>query len=785
MSTKSFLADAIALGAAAGFASALLCAAALCASSGAVQAAEATAAENDALEEIVVTATRRQQDLQKVPISIAAFTAADLAASGVKGIDQLAALTPGIEFDQNSSYGSGTLTNIAIRGISSLQGSSTTGIYLDDTSLGLHVTPDSVFGNPYPVAFDLNRIEVLRGPQGSLFGAGSEGGTVRFIPNAPSLTEYSGQVSGEVAATVGGDPSYEGGVAFGGPIMPDKLGFRVSLWGRQDGGYVDRVSPFSGNALVQKNANYQDEFAARIAFVAAPTDWLTITPSFSAQRTHKNDTDAFFDYLSNPSDGTYENGRLLRQPITDSLYVNALKVEMDFGWSRLTSVSSYTYRSGDAVTDFTNIVPVSYQTPQYNGAPLPNPLTIASVLPVSQADASPNYFTLRARTYSQEIRLASSDPAAPLTWQGGVYYSYANQAEVLPVVSQFVSSLYGEPPDALVYLAALTNINSQAAAFGQVDYKIAPALTATVGLRVARLNTKQVVGNGGYLGFVGTDINEAHETPVTPKVSLSYQINPDNMVYTSIGKGYREGGVNPPALPPPTCPPISLPYQPDSLWSYEVGAKDRLFDGHLQIDTSAYHIVWKNIQTLLPLTCGFYDVINGGQSTTNGFDVAVQARITSNWKLNLSAAYVDAYYTKSINGLDGSGNPTIPFIQSGDTVGVPSQVPPPWSATIAPEYDFTLAATHGSIRVEDIFHSHNSGPYVTTINSFLKTNPSTNLVNIRSTLSWDRYDIGLFINNALNSHPRLNQSNDGAGIPLITETTFRPLTVGVNGAYKF
>src|ERR1700728_3674851 len=233
MRTNALLAEAVTRGATAAMTSALLCAAAMYHSSGVVQAAEAPA--DDLLEEVVVTATRRQQDLQKVPISIAAFTAADLAASGVKGINELTALTPGVEFDQNAAYGSGTLTNIAIRGISSLFGSSTTGIYLDDTSLGLHVTPDSVFGNPYPVAFDLNRIEVLRGPQGTLFGAGSEGGTVRFIPNAPSLTEYSGQVSGEVAATVGGDPSYEGGVAFGGPIMPDKLGFRVSLWGRQDG----------------------------------------------------------------------------------------------------------------------------------------------------------------------------------------------------------------------------------------------------------------------------------------------------------------------------------------------------------------------------------------------------------------------------------------------------------------------------------------------------------------------------------------------------------------------
>jgi iron complex outermembrane recepter protein len=753
---------------------------------GAARAAEAAPA-NAQLEEIVVTATRRLEDIQKVPISIVAFSAADLAASGVKGIDQLAALTPGVEFDQNTAYGSGTLTNIAIRGISSLNGSSTTGVYLDDTSLGFHVTPDSVFGNPYPVAFDLTRIEVLRGPQGTLFGAGSEGGTVRFIPNAPSLTDYSGHATAEFDTTDGGSPSYEGGVAFGGPVVSGKLGFRISAWYDMDGGYINRVSPFPGNAVIQKNANYQATSAARIAFVAAPIDWITITPSFNAQQVHKNDTGAFFDYLSDPSEGSYNNGRLLRQPTDDTLYVTALKLEMNFGWSTFTSISSYTYRSADAVTDLTNLTPISFRTTQYNGTPLPSPLTIASVLPISPNDAAPNYFSMRQRVYSGELRLASSEPSARSTWLGGVYYSYANQAESLNLYSQFLADHLSPPAPASepAFFTAPTNIDSQVAAFGQIDEKLTTALIATAGLRLARLNTKQVTANGGFDGLVGTSSDEAHDTAWTPKVSLSYQIDNDKMVYSSIGKGYREGGVNAPVPPPPYCPPIAVPYGPDSLWSYEVGAKSRLFDGHLQVDSSAYHIVWNNIQTLQPLSCGYSNIFNAGQAKTNGFDVAAQAQFTSNWKLLLLAAYVDSHYSYTVNGLSAVGTTTAPFIQSGDTVGVPPQVPVPWSATIAPEYDFMLGKTRASVRIEDIFHSHNSGPFVTTINSFLPADPSTNMLNIRSNLAWDHYDFGVFINNVLNSHPRVGQYNDGAGIPLIVESTFRPLTVGINGTYKF
>jgi outer membrane receptor protein involved in Fe transport len=178
------------------------------------------------LEEVVVTATKRKEELSKVPISIVAYNRDALEASGVKSFGDLAALTPGVEFDTSAGFGPGTLTNVAIRGINSTIGTSTTGIYLDDTPIQTRVTALSYFGNPLPLMFDVDRVEVDRGPQGTLFGAGAEGGALRFINPEPGLSKTSGFVRSEVAFTDGGGPSYEAGAAVGGPLvatpMPDR-----------------------------------------------------------------------------------------------------------------------------------------------------------------------------------------------------------------------------------------------------------------------------------------------------------------------------------------------------------------------------------------------------------------------------------------------------------------------------------------------------------------------------------------------------------------------------------
>ena len=239
----------------------VLCALTLMAAATQVRAADAAAAgeatSSTGLAEITVTATRREESLSKVPISVTALTQESLDDRGIKDFSEVARFTPGVNFDN-----SGT-NNISIRGISGTGGAGTTGIYLDDTPIqmrALAFNPDEAL----PKSFDIDRVEVLRGPQGTLFGAGSEGGTVRYITTQPSLTRTSIYSRAEVAETQYGEPSYEAGAAIGGPLVSGTLGGRVSVSYRRDGGWIDRINPVSLQTE-QTNANYSDTFLIRLA----------------------------------------------------------------------------------------------------------------------------------------------------------------------------------------------------------------------------------------------------------------------------------------------------------------------------------------------------------------------------------------------------------------------------------------------------------------------------------------------------------------------------------------
>jgi iron complex outermembrane recepter protein len=211
------------------------------------------AAEIGELQEIVVTSTRREENLSKVPISVSAMTQDQMDTKGIKDISDVARFTPGISVD-NSGTG-----NIAIRGVASSGGAGTTGIYIDDTPIqirALAFNPDETL----PKSFDMDRVEVLRGPQGTLFGAGSEGGTVRYITTQPSLNQTSIYSRAEVSYTQGGQPSYEAGVAAGGAIIDGTLGARATVWYRRDGGWIDRVNPTAADpqsSLVDSDVNHQ------------------------------------------------------------------------------------------------------------------------------------------------------------------------------------------------------------------------------------------------------------------------------------------------------------------------------------------------------------------------------------------------------------------------------------------------------------------------------------------------------------------------------------------------
>ena len=309
-----------------------------------------------ALQEIVVTSTKRSEMLRTVPMSISVLPMADMDSAGIKDIGGIAAVTTGVEFDASSQFGPGILTNLAIRGISADKGDATTGIYVDDTPIQ---SAHNNFGDVYPLTFDMTQVELLRGPQGVLFGRNAEGGAIRFVTNEPSTTTASLLYRAEFSATRRGGLGYEVGAAGGAPIVEGRLGVRASVWYRRDAGYVDRIDPFSG-AILDSNANHGGNEAMRLALAFEPNDALRIVPSISYQSVKLHDTPNFYVDASTSTAGSLDNGKLLRQPSVDSFTLASIKVTQGLRGANLTSITSFFDRAAMATVDSTNAAGVYY-----------------------------------------------------------------------------------------------------------------------------------------------------------------------------------------------------------------------------------------------------------------------------------------------------------------------------------------------------------------------------------------------------------------------------------------
>lgn len=742
------------------------------------------------LQEIVVTANKRSESIFKVPISMEAYNQESLQQSGVKSVSDLATLTPGVEFDTAGSYSGGTLINIAIRGINSVIGASPVGMYIDDTPIQSRVTSVSYFGNPLPLMFDVDRVEVERGPQGTLFGAGAEGGAIRFINSDPSLASYSGAARSEVSYTKSGQKSYEAGLAVGGPMIANTLGFRASAWYRDDGGYVDRIDPFTG-AMLAPDENRTHSYALRLAFTFKPSDEMSITPSIYGQQVRSNSQPLFYGEFSDPGRDRLRNGNLLAVPSLDRFLLPSLKFSADVGPLTLVSVSSYFARDAQVIQDQTSddgviLGPVlSYgdiRGPEY---------------PTSYADAAPAPASMQIRQISQELRASSNNGAAKFRWTAGLWFARTTQVETLTTLSPFYAvNVFGLPTTACIFCETISSFDKQYAAYGQLDYRLIDKLTLTAGVRVAKTESRFRQAQSGPAAdpVYGTAEGVQKETPVTPKIGLEYQLDTSNMVYVSASKGYRVGGANPalplqtPALPfgcpLPGEPP---PYKSDSVWNYEIGAKNKLFNNKLSIATSVYHIVWSNIQQNVYLaSCGLGYIANTGDANINGFDTNLQAAVTDSLTLGVAAAYTKTKITKdfSVNGF--------PVVRSGDVIGSPPVVTSPWDLTVSARYDFRIGGDRDAyIRADDVFHSRNPGPFSSHIADsqvyapLISANPSTNQLNLRAGLQLESLDLSLFVANALNSLPKLGQTQPSAESMLFTYSTFRPRTVGISANYRF
>ena len=766
------------------------------------------------LEEIVVTATRREERLQDVPVSVLAFSQEKLDSQGLKNIDDLARLSPGLNFQRNGMSSSGNYndegSDINIRGVDSTAGTSTTGIYIDDTPIQTrHLGFGSI--NAFPALFDLDHVEVLRGPQGTLFGAGAEGGVVRFIAPDPDLNKTSVYARADSSITDGGSPSYEGGVAFGTPLIDDVLAFRASVSFRRDGGWVDRVGytlvpsstpgapptpAYDGNTT-QPNANFSDTTTARLAVTWKVNENLEITPSIYYQHLQINDTAAYWVALSNPAANSYLNGNAGTNPSSDPFTLTAIKLKWNLGFASLFSNTSYYNRNLTASSDYTQFLRATWSAipgAGPNGFELPN--TFAQ-----PGDNGYALFHDNQRNFYQEFRLSSNDTSSPFVWSAGLFYSHLSESvpefiydktlnqEVINYTGGVDSVCYPgqECPNGLISNTPTQQvIDKQIAVFGELTYKITDTLKVTGGLRLSRLDFDLNVAEDGP--FIGATINErssASDKPVTPKAVVSWQPDHDNLIYVSAAKGFRPGGLNEPVGS--TCQgslsPLGLnqapnAYSSDNLWSYEIGSKNEFLDHSLEIDASLFFIDWNNIQQNVYLpTCGEQFTANLGKAKSRGGDLEVIYRPVHALTLDVTAAYTDARLTQSscvssltyndsnLSCVSPSAPGTAvsrPIATNGDAL-----LGAPWSFTSSAEYHFPEWEGRLPYFRLDFQHSTSQNsrlPIQDSNNAIFDTTlpglPTINNLSARAGLRFNGIDLSAYANNITNAHPLEFEARD-------------------------
>ena len=817
------------------------------------------------LQEVVVTATRREESLSRVPISVTALTGEDMDVRGLKDFQDIVRFTPGVSIDTTGT------NNISIRGISSSAGAGTTGIYIDDTPIQMRdvgFNPDDTL----PKTFDLARVEVLRGPQGTLFGSGSEGGTVRYILTEPSLTSASTYGRAEVSYTQYGQPNYELGLAHGGPIIDGTLGFRASAWYRYDGGWINRVDPTTGEQ-VESNSNYQNTAMFRLAFIWAPASSLTVEPSVVYQDSKKHNESTFWPAYSNPGQGEFNTATPELMPVDDKWYLPALKVRWDLGKSEIIADASYYHR--DETTSYQGTVydlgffqllgwptnPLTGGlscTPALTSPPCPwYPLIDGNGihLPAGFENfQTPNQMTNTQRSYVGELRWQSSDPSARFKWTVGLFWQEAKEGSIEQLedpnnqINPFFNALYGESatdifgpyyscptnvaypyiPACDIYYLNNQTIDKQFAGYGEISYNFTDQWRLTVGERVSHTTfnissySDGLENYGPINGPTAYNVprtGSSSETPNTPKASLSFQMDPNNLFYATYAKGFRVGGGNPP-LPSYCNTDLQLEtgltaapttYGSDSTQNYEIGSKN-VIAGNVRLASSVYYIKWNDIQQSIYVagSCGLQFIDNVGTAVSKGFDLQADMAFDPLY-FDFAVGYTDARFTKDSALVNSAGQP---LVRNGNAIsgqavinGAPGTIPP-WDLAIGAEYRFHPWQHDAFVRVDWTYQSKNpwlaaiqdpkSAQYVPGQTPAVYTVPATSFTSLRAGVNLGDWQVSAFMDNVFDSHTVLNYQMSQfdsyaygppalvSPVPTVQQNqyTYRPRTIGITATWR-
>jgi iron complex outermembrane recepter protein len=754
--------------------------------------AESPAASDDSatpIQEIVVTAEKRESTVQHTPFSITAISGDQLLERGLTSLEDVATQTPGISMKQ---FAPGE-TEYEMRGLPSTGGSSATvGLYLNEIPMSAPANSFQGKAMIDPTLFDLQRVEVLRGPQGTLYGAGSMGGTIRIITAPPVFNTLQAASQTTLSGTKNGGFNWGQSGMINLPLIDDKLALRLVGTDTYDNGWIDRVvvNPFpigaggtcgwiactrgdvQGAPVVsrQSKTNWERTLGGRAALKYQPIDDLTIDMFFMYQGLHTGafpqvDASVGIDNLAHYQPNNIDT------PFADTFRIWGLTVNYDMGFARLTSASSAWNHTSTWVGEDSEAGQVLIGT--FFGDPTP--------YTDLQFDSD------HTEQISQEIRLAS-EGNGPLQWLIGGYFSnfesISSAYSANPAVAYLSIGGADANPLGIGFQQRNPYFIKQYAAFSEVSYLLTPALKATVGLRYYRFSSELDSFTAGLFGPTGnatptTTTETSTASGVNPKFNLSYEPSKDLTLYTQIAKGFRPGGVN---YPPPAnlCPGRNGTYVPDYIWNYEVGEKARFADGRISVNADLYYIRLYNSQQLLTLPCSYVFTTNVGTGESYGPEVEISAKLTKELSFSVSGTYTTAHIVSVNPSLAGS------TIGSTETLvpGIPLLNVPKYSVSSAIDYAVPL---NDSLTLTARLNATTTGPSY-DLNYYVERLPSYTIADARIGLRGGHWDGYLFARNLTNKIAALTVDTlayfaptPALSIPAVTT----PRTVGVQLNYKY
>jgi outer membrane receptor protein involved in Fe transport/outer membrane protein OmpA-like peptidoglycan-associated protein len=731
------------------------------------QAGNASAAGGDSgqVEEIVVTAERRSEAAQSAPISLTAISSTTIQKFDIQDFSDYAKLVPNLSFGLGvgsggvSTQGIPAASGFTIRGIS---GANTTAFYIDDTPV-----PDSL----NPRVLDIDHIEVLRGPQGTLFGASSMGGMVRLITQQPDLDTFSGtadvQGYGMAHAT---EPGGEASSIVNVPLVQDIAAVRLSAFGSYAPGYFKRTyddpaalnvtgQPVTGPAITVNNVGAVTEEGVSATFRVMPTDDLVLTPLFRWQKTEGNGF-PLADYDPN----NLVQRRILNQPESsdDEFYFGAFTGAYTAPFGRFVSSTSWLTRNFSDVEDGADANSV-YLSP-------------TELLP------APSLGEGRTETFTEEDRFESDFDFPVQAVIGFFYQNSRNRYRNLVVQPGLVAE--GLPTNTVWNLNPNLDNTTQLAGYFDFTYKPIDELEIQVGGRESQLTHYTYAFSSGIFG-TGLGQTNATENAFTPRFSIKYRFDSQTMVYATAAQGFRTGGANVPLGA--ACGGFGfstteqIPYGSDTLWSYEAGVKSSVLDNRVSFSADVYHIDWSKIQQNETLSNGAGGcfaglTLNLGSAQSDGSELEVNARVTDDLTVHLAAGYEDARLTKVVPGTEYY-------------VGEPLSSVPKWTATASAEYNIPQSWGSYFVRGQYSF-TGKSVSYTELASGLLRK--SYELTDVRAGVNYDDYTVTLFTKNLFDSRPNLADENPVSALACSPTGACRyryyvgpPREIGVDFRYRF